>query len=156
MVLAGCNNNQTGRIEREGKPTIYSVTDEDTEMNEAVTTAKQTLDKFNAALSSSNPDFIDFALKMRFDTPKGGEHIWVSHVTLKNNKYYGVIDNFPESTTDVKVGDTIQIVNDNISDWMYVENKKLRGGFTIRVLRNRMTESERDQFDTGNGLIIED
>jgi uncharacterized protein YegJ (DUF2314 family) len=62
----------------------------------------------------------------------------------------------PESTTDVKIGDKIQILNDNISDWMYVDNQKLRGGFTIRVLRKRMTESERKQFDAENGLIIED
>lgn len=105
---------------------------------------------------SSNPDFKYFALKTRFKTANGGEHIWVSNISLKDNKYYGVVDNLPESTTDVKIGDTIQIVNENISDWMYIDNQKLRGGFTIRLLRKRMTETERKQFDAVNGLIIED
>ncbi len=154
--LAGCNNNQTTKTEREGEPTIYSVTDNDTEMNEAIKTANQTLDQFNVALISSNPDLQYFALKTRFKTPNGGEHIWVSNITFEDNKYYGVVDNLPESTTDVKIGDTIQIVKDNISDWMYVDNQKLLGGFTIRLLRKRMTELERKQFDAENGLTIED
>jgi uncharacterized protein YegJ (DUF2314 family) len=154
--LAGCNNNQTTKTERAGEPTIYSVTDNDTEMNEAIKTAKQTLDKFNSALMSSNPDFKYFALKSHFKTTNGGEHIWVSNISLKDKKYYGVVDNLPESTTEVKIGDTIQIVNENISDWMYIENQKLFGGFTIRLLRKRMTEAERKKFDAENELIIED
>jgi uncharacterized protein YegJ (DUF2314 family) len=53
----------------------------------------------------------------------------------------------------VKVGDTVQISNDNISDWMYVDGIKLRGGYTIRLLRKRMTETERKQFDAENGEL---
>ena len=116
----------------------------------------KTLDKFNEALKSGKPDFEYFALKTRFNTPNGGEHIWVSNIILKEGKYFGVIDNLPESTTDVKLGDTIQIKNDNITDWMYIDNQKLRGGYTLRVLRNRMTETERKQFDSDSGLIIEE
>ena len=39
---------------------------------------------------------------------------------------------------------------------MYIDNQKLRGGYTLRVLRNRMTETERKQFDADSGLIIEE
>jgi uncharacterized protein YegJ (DUF2314 family) len=155
LGLASCNSD-TNKIEREGEPTIYSVTDDDAEMNNAIKMANQTLDKFNDALKSENIDFKYFALKSRFKTPNGGEHIWVSNIRLKDDKYFGVVDNLPESTTDVKVGDTVQISNDNISDWMYVDGIKLRGGYTIRLLRKRMTEAERKQFDAENGVIIED
>jgi uncharacterized protein YegJ (DUF2314 family) len=156
LGLVSCNNAQTTKTERKDEPTIYSVTDDDNKMNDAIKTANQTLDKFNTALKSGNTDFKYFALKTRFKTHTGGEHIWVSTITHKDNKYFGVVDNLPESTTDVKIGDIIQIANDNISDWMYVDKQKLRGGFTIRLLRKRMTEPERKQFDTENGLIIED
>ena len=74
---------------------------------------------------------------------------------MKDDKFYGVVANLPESTTEVSLGDTIQIANENISDWMYVENQKLHGGYTIRLLRSRMTESERKQFDEESGWIIE-
>lgn len=156
LGLFSCQNNQTSKIEREGEPTIYTFTDEDTEMNEAIITANQTLGEFDKALKCANPDYRLFALKTRFKTPNGGEHIWVSNISIKGNTYYGVVDNLPEKTTEVKMGDSIQVHKDNISDWMYVDNQKLRGGFTIRLLRKRMTESERKQYDAENNLIIEE
>lgn len=154
--LVGCNSNQTTKTERDGQPTIYNVPNNDDEMNDAILKANQTLNNFNLALNSGNTDFNYFALKTRFNTSTGGEHIWITDITFKDNKYFGVIDNLPEYTTEVKIGDTIEIENNNISDWMYIDNQKLRGGYTIRLLRNRMTEQERKQFDTENGLIIED
>lgn len=75
------------------------------------------------------------------------QFVWLSSISLRNNKYFGVVDNLPESTTEVKMGDTIQIKTDDISDWMYIDGNRLRGGYTIRVLRNRMTDTERKQFD---------
>ncbi len=38
---------------------------------------------------------------------------------------------------------------------MYIENGKLFGGYTIKVLRNRMTEEERKQFDAESGMQID-
>ena len=97
-----------------------------------------------------------FSLKVPFSVPAGNEHIWISDITLKDNKYFGVVGNVPESTTEVKLGDTIQIDKGKISDWMYIHNDTLRGGYTLRVLRKRMSDAERKQFDAENGLIIED
>lgn len=147
LGLASCNSKHTTKIERKGEPTVYGVQDSDVEMNEAIEKANQTLDNFECALKSNNKDFKYFALKVRFITPQGGEHIWLSSISLKNKKYIGVVDNLPESTTEVKIGDTIQIKTDDISDWIYVDGNKLRGGYTLRVLRNRMTDTERKQFD---------
>src|SRR5687768_510318 len=89
--LVSCS--PTTKTEREGEPTIYSVTGDDEEMNEAIKTANQTLDKFKEALKSGNPDLQYFSLKTRFETLDGGEHIWVSNITLKDDKYFGVVDN---------------------------------------------------------------
>lgn len=93
---------------------------------------------------------------MRFDTPKGGEHIWIDEVTFIENNYFGVVDNLPESTTEVHLGDTIQIDKSRISDWMYLEKGKLYGGYTVRVLRKRMTPAEQKQFDKENNIIFAD
>jgi len=38
---------------------------------------------------------------------------------------------------------------------MYLENGKLFGGYTIRVLRNNMSEEERKQFDSESGMQID-
>jgi uncharacterized protein YegJ (DUF2314 family) len=75
---------------------------------------------------------------------------------IKNNEYFGIVDNMPEFTEDIKTGDTIKINKDNISDWMYVNNKKLYGGFTLILLRKRMSESERKAFDLETELIFDE
>ena len=158
LAVASCDGKTENKAKMEpaAAPTVHMVSDEDADMNSAMKTARETLDKFNAALKSKNPKLDNFAIKVRFDAPSGGEHIWVGEVSLKKGKYSGVVGNVPERTTDVKLGDTIEIVNDNISDWMYLEGGKLHGGYTIRVLRKRMPDAERKQFDQDSGLIIED
>lgn len=93
--LVSCS--QTTKTKREGEPTIYSVPDDDEEMNDAIKTANQTLDKFREALKSGNPDLQYFSLKSGFETPDGFEHIWVSNITLQENQYFGVVNNLPES-----------------------------------------------------------
>lgn len=116
LAITSCNSNQTTKIEREDEPTIYSVSDNDQEMNKAIETANQTLDQFDNALNSNNPAFVYFSLKTRFTTTAGGEHIWIGNISLIDNKYYGVVENLPDKTTEVNIGDTVQILKDNISD----------------------------------------
>ncbi len=143
------------KTEKEGD-VIYGVTSDDNEMNNAIKKANETLVQFDEALKSNNSNYKYFALKTRFTTVSGGEHIWLSKIVMKDNNYFGVIDNLPQSTTEVKIGDTIKIENNNISDWMYIDDKKLAGGYTIRLLRQRMNKEERKQFDKECGFIITD
>jgi len=75
---------------------------------------------------------------------------------VKDNTYSGTVNNVPEATNEVKYGDTVLIYQDKISDWMFIENGKLRGGFTIRVLCKKMTEGERQKLFEESGFIIED
>ncbi len=141
------------KTEKEGD-VVYGLPDDDKEMNNAIKNANQTLEDFNEALKSNNSNYKYFALKTRFTTASGGEHIWVSNIEMKDYNYFGVIDNLPQSTSEVKIGDTIKIEKNNISDWMYIDDKRLAGGHTIRLLRQRMNDEEKKQFDKECGFII--
>ena len=156
IIASSCNNIQQGKVERENEPDIIGVKSDDSEMNLAIEKAKLNIDKFDSALKSNNPNFINFSVKKPFKTESGNEHIWISDVVLKGDKYLGVIGNTPEYTSDIKLGDTVLVEKNEISDWMYIEENKLRGGYTIRALRNKMSESEKKEFDSENGMIIED
>jgi uncharacterized protein YegJ (DUF2314 family) len=152
FAIYSCKN--SSKVERENEPTIYNVEHEDAEMNDAIKKANRTLNEFNIALKSNDSNNTFFGLKMRFKAEDRNEHIWIGNIKQNGNKYYGVVDNLPEYTTEVKQGDTIEIDKEKISDWMYLKNSELRGGYTIRLLRNRMTEAERKQFDAESGMII--
>lgn len=154
FVLTGCDNQKLNKKEREGEPAIYSVEGDDIEMNKAIQTARATLHKFNSALSAKDTAFNTFTLKVGFPTPDGGkEHIWMSDIVFDKNQYSGIVNNTPEWVTSIKLGDSILIKTGDITDWMYYEGDKIKGAYTMRVIRKRMTAEERDQFDRENGLI---
>lgn len=153
VLVAACG--QTTKTEREGEPDIYSVTDDDAGMNEAIKKSRQTFDNFLNTLRNRKDNQSDFSVKMPFATEFGGEHIWLVDVEEREGKLFGQIDNVPESVTEVQLGDTVEIVKDKISDWFYVEDNKLIGGLTIRLLRDRMSPEERKQFDEEYGLELE-
>lgn len=151
LSFIGCKNSDTAEIENQ---TTISVESDDKEMAEAIEKANQTLTDFNAVLS--NPKIEVKSLKVKFETSNGGgEHIWLTDVQYKDGRYSGTLDNEPEYITEYKIGDKIEVDNSKISDWMYIENGKLFGGHTIKLLRVRMTEAEREQFDAESGMQID-
>lgn len=151
LCLISCKD--SNKIEREDEPTIYDVASGDQEMNAAIEKATQTLDDFNAALS--NPEIENPALKVQFQNAADIEHMWIGEIEYNDGKYSGILTNEPEYITEYKMGDKIDIDNSKISDWMYIENGKLVGGFTIKVLRDRMSDEERKQFDEESGMQID-
>ncbi|RAR70626.1 DUF2314 domain-containing protein [Flavobacterium aciduliphilum] len=141
-------------MERKNEPTIYETESSDNGMNKAREEAIKTLNQFHKAFESNNSKLNSFSIKQTFSNERYNEHIWLNGIFKKNGEYYGVVDNLPEYVKEVHLGDTVKIVNQKISDWMYLENSQLNGGFTIRELRNRMTEEERKKFDAESGMII--
>ncbi|OXB16261.1 YegJ family protein [Flavobacterium reichenbachii] len=152
FALTSCKNSD--KIERKDQPDIYNVQKEDHEMNKAIAEAKKTLPEFYKALENNNPDYNAFAIKVRFDAGNDAEHMWINGLFKKNEDYFGIVDNLPEITQEVKQGDTIKINAAKVSDWMYLDKDELKGGYTIKLLRNRMSEDERIEFDKTSGMLI--
>lgn len=161
IVLAACNNNNSDKdamtvVERPGEPEIYELGSDDKIMNDAIDSAIQTLHLFKAALQSGADSLEAFCLKVKYSMPDDyNEHIWVSDIRLEDSVYTGYIGNTPNVITEVKLGDFVRIRPERISDWMYLANNKLRGGFTIKAIRNKLSPQERTAFDAENGFTIE-
>ena len=126
--LISCGDNRMVKIERKGEPNIYSTPSDDLEMNEAIATAKNTLGRFKGALESNSYDTSKFALKVRFKTTTGAEHIWATSITYQDGSYFGIVDNLPNLATQVKLGEKCKIEMKDITDWMYVDKGVLQGG----------------------------
>lgn len=155
-AFIACNGQTTTTKEPETAPVLYNTDDDDPEMNAAIKTAQSTLPQLQAALKNKKYDTGTPALKVAYPTESGAEHIWVSDIRLKNGQYSGTINNPPAEIPALKMGDKIKIENQKITDWMFVENGVLRGGYTIRLIRNRMTKEEREAFDTSFPYKLED
>lgn len=152
-----CENHKTDKTVKEGEPDIYSVEKDDKEMNEAISKAKATLSEFKEAFMSNEFDSSSFSLKMKFFNGDGAEHIWMEGIEIENGDYYGLVGNEPNTIERIKLGDRLKIPTDSISDWMYIDNKSvLKGGYTIRLLRDRMTKEEQRDFERNLPFIIKD
>ena len=96
-----------------------------------------------------------FSVKMAFTDGGGTEHIWLAPVTYDGTSFRGTVNNEPQIVRSVKMGQKVTVAPAQISDWMYVENRKLVGGQTLRVMRDALSPAERADFDKGLPFRVE-
>lgn len=160
FILTCCyacaSKSQTGKPTEPAADPVVSFADDDAEMNEAIKKAKSSFTVFAEAFKSNKKNLSYFSIKIPFSTPDGDEHIWLSDISKEKDVFFGIIDNVPESATNVKIGDKIKIEQGKISDWMFIERTKLRGGYTLRVILKRMTDEERKEFLAGAPFTVDD
>src|SRR6185436_1268029 len=124
LLLAACGGSDSSN------PPVIHVKDGDKEMNAAMEQSRATLDKFVAALQSPGPKQTDFSLKARFEEGSKVEHMWVNSLSVKGEGFAGKIGNEPEGLRKVKLGMPVTIPKERVSDWMFVEDGRLVGGYT--------------------------
>jgi len=125
---------------------VVDVDSSDKEMNGAIDQSRKSVQQFIAALQSPTASQSAFSVKKRFDQGKKGEHIWLTDVTFDGKNFHGKVGNDPEEVNNVKFGDDAVVGQDEISDWMFIDNGKLVGGYTLRVLYSRMKPQEQKDF----------
>jgi uncharacterized protein YegJ (DUF2314 family) len=125
---------------------VVNVAADDPEMNVAMATARLTLPKFWQAFDKPGKGEENFALKVKITDSHGTEYFWVGDLERKDGKLYGVIDNDPEIVRNVKLGQRIEIPEQDISDWTFMRNDKIVGNYTMRVLFREMDKDEVAKF----------
>lgn len=147
-AVAGCGMDQP--VDR-----VTDVADDDPQMNAAIETARKSVDTFIAVLKSPKPGQIEFSVKMEFIDGEDSEHMWLTPVSFDGKNFQGTVSNDPRDVRTVKLGQKVSVAPDQISDWMYIDNGKLVGGFTSRVLRDKLTPDERAEFDKSLPFVIQ-
>ena len=135
---------------------LYTTDADDRGMNNAMEAARQNLVLFDRALKSADSNFYGFAIKKRFAVGDSGEHIWLNHVRFYKDGYKAVINNEPIIANNIKLGDTVFVTKNQISDWMYIDKNILRGGYTMRVELKRMSARVKAEFLKGLDYKIEE
>ncbi|WP_027387152.1 YegJ family protein [Chryseobacterium gregarium] len=154
FLVISCQDKEQ-KLKRTGERDVLYVQNSDQEMNAAIKKAKETFSDFQTAFNNDNPDYSNFSIKQKFDTSDGGgEHIWIGDLQSKEGGYYGIVQNVPVDVAEVKLGDSVKISPERLSDWMYQDKNLVKGGYTIKVLRNHMTPEEKKEMDA-EGLIYE-
>src|SRR5262245_23893086 len=84
------------------------------------------------------------------------EHMWLSEVDFDGRLVSGVLVNSPNWLKSVKEGDSARVPLGQISDWMYAISGEVYGGYTVNLLRSRMSAPERRRHDAAWGLEFGD
>ncbi len=158
LVLASCSNFQPGDTGTDSisySGDVVEVENDDKEMNKAIDNARATYPQFLSLLRSAD-DKESFNVKMRFEWGEdNGEHMWLGDLYFKGEDLYGTLHSYPENIRNVTFGDTLKIFSHKISDWSYIENGFLKGGYTIKVLYSRLPEADKKQLEEDLGAKIQ-
>jgi uncharacterized protein YegJ (DUF2314 family) len=161
LLMAGCATQSVEhplarQMRRTGvQPEIFQIEDKDAQMKRAVREARKTVGVFIAALKNPAKGQHDFEVKRPFVKGAEVEHIWLADVQFKGNRFHGLVDNHPRKIKGLKYGDRISVRPGGISDWAFVDNGKLVGGYTIRVLSENLSPERRKNFENESKVRIE-
>ncbi|MFB3897330.1 MAG: YegJ family protein [bacterium] len=136
IIMVGCSNQDK----------TISVADDDQEMNNAIAKARETLPQFWQRFDNPESGDSDFSIKLRITDKDEVEHFWMTDIERKDGQIYGKVSNEPDTITNVKLGDRLQIPEKDISDWYYMHNGKMVGNYTLRVLLKHMSAKEAQQY----------
>lgn len=97
------------------------------------------------------------AVKVAFSTNADSdgpevEHMWVNEVRFDGDTVSGVLLNTPQWCDNIAAGDPVSVPLADIGDWLYAVEGKVYGGYSIDVMRQDMSESEREEHDQIWGL----
>lgn len=146
LIAVGCTS----------APSTSAASSADVALDAAIQEARNTLDVFIQKLGTPHPDRTFAAVKVRFFTPDGSsQDIWVDDVTYEDGSFSG---NFGDDLPSLKLsmGERVTVAQEDIVDWMLVEDGKLIGGYTIRLSYQRMSPEEQERFLEAANYSIED
>src|SRR5215213_5212227 len=132
---------------------VYSSKDEN--INAAIAQARQSFPLFLDSFKNQCEGCTGFAVKMRFRFgDDSGEHIWLNNLFFNKERLFGVVANDPENIEQLKFGDTVEVEKASLSDWKYVQNGKLTGGYTVKLAYDNSDTAGKKQLEEGIGAKI--
>jgi uncharacterized protein YegJ (DUF2314 family) len=125
---------------------IYNFSEQDPRMEFAINEAQRTHEEFFDAFTSPKENQNSFLLKVLFESEGEVEHIWVADIDASVFPLEGTVAN-ETSLNGVEFMQRISFHPSKITDWMYLENGYLIGGFTTQVIRSSLSAEERAEYD---------
>lgn len=146
------------------EPLFTAVPQDDPDLLAACDCAYETIPQFVALLQVRRADAF-YSAKLRFRDPDESDRLgedrfvflWLTEVYHypEENCFSGVFFEVPvELQAWFQVGQHHVFGDDSVFDWMVLEDGRLQGGFTLRVMREKLSSSEREAYDRYIGVSV--
>lgn len=156
VVLIARDQGGQDAVETGSLAEIHEVDPGDAAMNAAMARARSTVDDFLQHLPELRSRGAFYTIKLPLSENGGTEHVWINEPDFDGERFTGYLANMPVSLPSWSYGDKVSVPADGISDWLAVADGTLYGGFTLHVLRPRMTEEELQAMTDGLGAPLPD
>lgn len=162
LGLCGCDSQKTkerNSMSEESPVTFHK--GDDPEIQKASQEARKTFRYFWKQVSYDFNRIVPVlevaCIKVAFSDDKSDpdaqiEHMWVGNIDYDGVTIRGTLINKPNWLKSVAEGDAVECKVDEIDDWMLVMAGKVYGAYTVQVTRDRMSASEREEYDEAWGL----
>jgi len=139
ILLSSCDKNA------EVMPSpVAEVEQSDKEMERIAENARRALPTFFRNLSRPEAGADSFFIKYPISgDDEGIEQVWLGDIRVKDGVYYGRLANTPSLAAGNKKDKLITFDPDKITDWMYIQDKKIIGGQSIKYLLEKIPEEKR-------------
>jgi uncharacterized protein YegJ (DUF2314 family) len=126
------------------KDGVIGIDGGDADLKAAVETARKSWKDFEKAFAAGTGE--NHSVKFKFtDKKNGSEFMWVKVEKIDGDTVVGKLANVPNFLTNIKEGDVVKRPAAEIEDWLYVDGKKMVGGFSIEVLQKRQQKRTEDK-----------
>jgi uncharacterized protein YegJ (DUF2314 family) len=126
---------------------------DDEEMEAAIDAAKHSFREFLAAFLEPKAGQEAFLLKVVFLEDDQVEHIWVADLEIDGVGFRGVIANEP-TLPSLRFKQEVEFEPSRITDWMFIDHGRLVGGYTTRLIRERMNPEDRAAHDASAPYVL--
>jgi uncharacterized protein YegJ (DUF2314 family) len=116
----------------------------DLEMNRAMSRARATADALRHPREGKS-----YLVKVRLGGQEQGEHVWADGVRYENGWVVGRLTEDAVDFPSWSRGDEVRVRPGELSDWATVENGRVCGSFTTRVIAAQMTPEQRAAWFRG-------
>lgn len=128
-----------------GDHRVRQTASDDEAMASAIQTARETvIAEIEPFLAGQRPEFM---VKVGItDAHEQTEHMWLAGVSYAEGAFSGHITEAPHTLEGFQEGQRFQIPPDGISDWMYLQDGRMYGNYTLRAMLPSMPEEEAAKY----------
>ncbi len=126
----------------EPAPHVLQVDDRNPKLMRAVLQARRKFPQFVNAFERCMREEVppgslqDFSIKSPITVGQNTEFIWCNVTAIENGVVYGKLCNEPVSLKGLSAGSLVRVRVSELNDWLYIDNGEIKGGFTIKILKN--------------------
>lgn len=124
----------------------------DASMQQAFADARQSLPHFRKLIHSNTEEEFFPLIKTKFALANGNMFVWLRVVESSDTSFTGELFEVPAELRDHEIGDTFDVEDAAIIDWMINHDGAMHGGYTIRAHRATLDDKEQARLDEHLGV----